>query len=162
QRERIAAQLDDGNDRIADDVALAGREVMDDGTTSRAERHHFGSRAGRIHEVKARAFRFHGGFQYRTDLAAADFLDVAHRLFFDGGQATTNISFGRLRAEQIDALALDKVGVVIEHVAEPGAHFGSHATGFDDVFAAGEFARFAEDQCGSALDEALESATDSR
>ena len=60
--------------------------------------------------------RLLGRVEHRGDLASADLLDVAHGLFFDGGQAATDIAFCRLRAHQIDTLALDQLLVIVEEV----------------------------------------------
>ena len=54
---RVGAQLDHRQDRVADDVALPGREEMHRVARRRAQRHHLGRRGGRIHEPQARAGR---------------------------------------------------------------------------------------------------------
>src|SRR3970040_1684677 len=76
-RARIGAELDHGQDRIADDVSLAGRK---------------GGGAGR-----RLALVQHAGL-----LAfLADLLDVAERLLLDGGEPAREIALGRLRVRKV-------------------------------------------------------------
>src|ERR1043166_239874 len=111
--------------------------------------------------MKSRDLGFNGGCEHGFYLAAANFLNISHRFFFDGGQAAANISFGRLRAEQIDALALDEIGVVVKNAAKILLDGGTDTARFGDILAAGQFARFAKNQRCTALNQALESASDS-
>src|SRR5882757_9232966 len=103
--------------------------------------------------MKARSRRFNRRRQDRLHLAAADFLDVAHGLFFDRRQASANIAFGWLRSQQIHALALDEVRVIVEDTTEILADLFADAPGFDNIFAPGQFAGLAEYERGAAFQE---------
>ncbi len=54
---RVGGELDHRDGRVADDVALAGREEVHHRAGRRAQRHHFRRGAGGIHEVQARPLR---------------------------------------------------------------------------------------------------------
>src|SRR5438445_634710 len=84
-RARIGADLDDGQDGIADDVALAGGEEMHRVAACRAQRHHLRRRGRGIHEPQTRAARDLGLVEHAVHHAfLADLLDVSERFLLDG------------------------------------------------------------------------------
>src|SRR6185312_17425865 len=70
-RARIRAQLDDRQDRIADDVALPRREEVDDEAGGGAQRHHFGGCRRAVHEPQAGVRRHFGLVENAVDDALA-------------------------------------------------------------------------------------------
>ena len=94
----------------------------------------------------------------------ADLLDVAHRLFLDGGQTARDVALGRLRIGQIGRLvALDHGLVAVEHLHEVGsAPCRPCAALGDDFFAAGDLRRFAEHERGAERMQLVECVADGR
>ena len=67
---------------------------------------------------------------------AADFLNIAQGFFFNRGQSTGNISFGRLRVRQVAGfMTLNDILIAIKHFAELLFYFWSPATGFHQMLA---------------------------
>ena len=66
-RARVAADLDHRHDRVADHVALPGREHVDHLARRGLQRARLGRRARRVHEVEARALRRRLGRLERVD-----------------------------------------------------------------------------------------------
>src|SRR5690606_39597076 len=147
-RARVGADLDDGQDGVADDVALAGGKEVHGIARRSAQGHHFGGRRRRVHEPQAFAGRHFGLVEHAVDAAfLADLLDVAQRFFFDGGQAAGDIALGRLRFGQVAGFpAVDDFLVAIEHEHEALAHRIVGTAFGHDVFAAGQFGGLAEHQ----------------
>src|SRR5438876_8057470 len=65
----VGAQLDDGQDRIADDIALSRREKVHDVPRSRAQRHHLGGGRRAVHEPQPRGCRRLGLVENTVDSA---------------------------------------------------------------------------------------------
>src|SRR6266568_783391 len=147
-RARIGADLDDRQDGIADDVALAGGEEMHHIPACRAQRHHLRRRGGGIHEPQTRAARNLGLVENAVHHALlADLLDVAERFLLDGGEAAGDIALRRLRIHEVARfVAVDHFLVAIEHEHELVTHFGRPATGGHELLAAGKLGRFAENE----------------
>src|SRR6266704_5358480 len=145
---RIGADLDDGQDGIADDVALAGGEEMHRIATCRAQRHHLRRGGGGIHEPQSRPARDLGLVEHAVHHALlSDLLDVAGRFLLDGGEAAGDIALGRLRIHEVVRLvAADHFLVAIEHEHELVPHLGSPATRGHELLAAGKLGRFAENE----------------
>src|ERR1051325_6379327 len=112
--------------------------------------------------MQPRPLRLDRGCEHGIHFGPADLLNVAHRFLFAGREPAANVSFRRLGTKQVDALALDQIGVVIKHATEILAHLIANAARFDDILAAGEFAGFAEDERSPAFEQSLETATDGR
>src|SRR5437867_34662 len=77
----------------------------------------------------------------------ANFLDVAQRFFFDGGQAAGDIAFGRLRVRQVAGfVTVNHVLVAVEHEHELLTNGIAGAALGDYFFTAGDLRGFAEAQ----------------
>src|SRR6266571_9000894 len=157
-RARIGAELDHGQDRIADHIALSRREEVHRVTACRAQGHHLGRGRGGIHEPQARAARDFGLVEHAVYHALfTDLLDVAERFLLDGGKAAGDVPLGRLRIHEIARfVAVDHFLVAVEHEHELVAHRGRPATGGHELFAAGELGRFAENERHAVLVELVE------
>src|SRR6266516_950146 len=157
-RARIGAELDHGQDRIADHVTLPRREKVHRVAACRAQRHHLRRRRGGIHEPQTRAARNLGLVEnavYHAPLT--DLLDVAERLLLDGGEAAGDIALRRLRIHEVARfVAVDHLLIAIEHEHELVAHLGRPATGGDELLAAGKLGRFSENECHPVLVELVE------
>ena len=141
---RVGAQFDHGDDGVADHIALTGGEQMHGVAGRRAQRHHFRGGGRGIHKPQA---GLGGGFslvEHANHFAlVADFLNVAQRLLFDGGEAARDIALGRLRIGKVAGfVAFDHGLITIKHFHEGFAHFRCFAAAGDDVFAAGDFGGF--------------------
>src|SRR5882762_6807547 len=102
---RIGADLDHGQDGIADDVALAGGEEMHRVAACRAQRHHLRRGGGGIHEPQSRPARDLGLVEHAVYHAfLSDLLDVAERFLLDGGEAAGDIALGWLRIHEVARL----------------------------------------------------------
>ena len=120
QGTRVAGQLDNRLNRVADNVALSrGEEVGN--ITAGAEKRHGLSGSGRgVHEPETGA----GGRFSLVEAAdngslAANLLNVAKSLFFDGGQAAFDVALGRLGvAKVIGLVILDNLLVTVEESLE--------------------------------------------
>ena len=96
--EGIAGDFDDRLNRVADDVALAGREQMHHRARRRPQGHRFRRSRRSIHEPKALSFGRFGGLEAAHEFGfSAELLDIAQRLFFNRRQSAANVAFGRLR-----------------------------------------------------------------
>ena len=98
RRARIAGKLDDGKNRIADDIALAGREGVHRIAGGGHQRQTFGGGRRGVHVVEAGALGRRFGRLQNIDVPAgtADLFEIAERLFLDGCEAAGNIALGRL------------------------------------------------------------------
>src|ERR1039458_3324681 len=102
---RVAADLDDRQDGIADDVALAGGEEVHDEARRGYQRHHFGGGGGGIHVPQTRSGGRFGLVEHAVHHALlSDFLDVAEGLLLDGGEPADNVALGGLRIGKIAGL----------------------------------------------------------
>src|SRR6266480_2895833 len=157
-RARIGAELDHGQDRIADHVTLPRREKVHRVAACRAQRHHLRRGRGGIHEPQTRAARNLGLVENAVHLALlTDLLDVAERLLLDGGEAAGDIALRRLRIHEVARfVAVDHLLVAIEHEHELVAHLGRPATGGDELLAAGKLGRFSENECHAVFVELVE------
>src|SRR5712691_4545403 len=157
-RARIGADLDDGQDGIADDVALAGGEEMHRVAACRTQCHHLRGCGGRIHEPQAGAARNLGLVEHAVYHAfLPDLLDVAERFLLYGGEAPGDIALRRLRIHEIARfVAVAHFLVAIEHEHELVTHFGRPAPGGHELLAAGKLGRFAENERHAVLVELVE------
>ena len=121
---------------------------MHHGARGGNQSHHFGGGGGGIHEPQARP---PGGFG--RDQAAVhhallpDFLDIAQRLFLNGGQTAENVALGRLGIGKVIGLVGDdEVVVVAPHLHELGGNFRSAAALGHQMLASGYFRGFPEQQ----------------
>ena len=146
QGPRIGAELDDRQNRVADNIALAGREKMNDkaggGTrvtcSAAAEEESWNQRPG---PVGSTAF----SRAPTTGALVPIFWMLPKCFFFDRGQAAFNISFGRLRVGEIIGLMIvdyfhsdrRKTGIL--------ADFFIGAALENQMFAAGQFSGFTKE-----------------
>src|SRR5215831_9472336 len=155
---RVARDLNDGDDWIANDVALAGREGMHDIARRRHQRHALGRRRGSIHVIEARAgCRRLGRLEYLdVAAAAADLLEVAERLLLDGGEPAGDVALGRLAVHEIvDPVGLDDLVLVgLEHLHPLFADVCIDGARFGDVLRPGDLGGLPEDP-GDALGDEL-------
>src|SRR6202163_2072734 len=158
-RARVGGDLDHRQYRIADDIALAGRKEMDNEARGRAQRGHLRRGRRAVHEPQSRPRGHLGLVDHAVDDALpADFLDVAEGLFLDRGQTSGDIVFGRLRIREVGRLvAVDDLLIAIEDALEVGAHLVVAAACGDDVLAAGELGRLAENERATHRVELVES-----
>src|SRR6266853_2086865 len=161
-RARVGADLDDGQDGIADDVALAGGEEMHRVAACRAQCHHLRRCGGRIHEPQAGAARNLGLVEHAVYHAfLPDLLDVAERFLLDGGEAPGDIALGGLRIHEIARfVAVDHFLVAVEHEHELVAHLGRPATRGHELLAAGKLRRFPENERHAVFVELVEGVSD--
>ena len=103
-----------------------------------------------------------GLVEHAVDQAlAADLLDVAERLFLDGGEAAGDVALGRLRVGQVARLVpVDDLLVAVEHELEFLAHLVVAAARGDQVLAAGELGGLAEHQRHAVRVELVEGVAD--
>ncbi len=159
---RIGADLDDRQDRIADDVALPGREEMHGVAARRAKRHHFCRGRRRIHEPQPGPGRRFGLVEHAVDHAfPADLLDVAQRFFLDRSEPAGDIALGRLRLRQVVGLVtVHDFLIAVEHEHEFVAHRGCAAARGDELLAARQLGRLAEHQRRAVRIELVEDVAD--
>jgi hypothetical protein len=164
QGARVRAELDHRQDRVADDVALPGREEVHRVPGGGAQRDHLGRGRRRVHEPETGTGRRLGLVEHAVDQALlADLLDVAERLLLDGGQATLDVALGRLRLGEVAGLeAVDQRLVAVEHEHEALAHLVIAAARRDQVLAAGDLGGLAEQQRVAGRVELVEGVADRR
>ena len=143
RRLRIGGQLDHRLDRVADDVALPGREEVHNEAGRGLQGHALRRSGGAVHEVEARPLgRFLGGLQHVDELRLpADLLQVAEGLLLDGGEAAGDVALGRLAVGEVAGLVRldDLVHVGLPGIEELLAHFRRGRAGRADLLGAGQF-----------------------
>ena len=145
---RVTGDLDDRHDRVADDVALAGREDVHHIARGGLQRAALGGGRRGVHEVETLAARRRlGGLQHIDELhLLADLLEVAERLLLDGGEAAGDVALGGLALGEVGGLVrLDDVVLVgLPGLHELLAHLGRRGARRGEMLGAREFGGLAE------------------
>src|SRR3546814_446669 len=148
RRPRVGGQLDDRLDRVADDVALTGREEMHGEARRRLQGDAFGRGRGGVHEVKAGALGRRLGRLQDVDILRllADFFEIAEGLLLDRRKAALDIALGRLALGEVAGLVRldDLVHVGLPGIEELLADFRRLAAQLADILGAGDLGGLAE------------------
>ena len=131
---------------------------MDHEARGGAQCHHLRGRRRAVHEPQSRVRRHLRLVEHAVDDALlADLLDVAERFLLDRRQAASDVALGRLRVRKVGSLvAVDDLLIAVEHAHEVGAYLVVTAARRDDLLAAGQLRRLAEDEGAADLVELVE------